>query len=536
MSSVANGKSSRQTQTEEVPTGGMIGAEWLSTDDESALGFTRSLVGGDWVEAREGAKLPVEDPANGEVIAMVGDLSRSDISRAVEAASDAFPKWSAVSCKRRAEILHKWFSLMAERREVLARTMARENGKPYAEALGEMAYAGAFVEWFAEEARRSYGETIPTPVSDKRLLTIKQPVGVCGMITPWNFPAAMITRKVAAALAAGCTCVVKPSELTPLTALALAKLAEEAGVPPGVINVVVTSDAKAAGDVLCGDPRVKKISFTGSTRVGKLLARQAQENVKRVSLELGGNAPFIVFEDADIEEAVNGLMASKFRGSGQTCVCANRIFVHKNIFLDFTMKLVQAVEKLKLGHGLTEGTTTGPLINAAAVRKVQDMVDDAVAKGAQLLTGGSSIQLAAWADGRRKEGAGTKGHFFEPTVIDMREVPRDSGCRLLNEEIFGPVAPLFSFEDSQEVIQKANETNSGLAAYFFTSNVHRVFGVSEALQSGMVGVNTGIVSHVEAPFGGVKESGVGREGSKHGIDEYLQLKYICMGSMKAEVP
>jgi len=465
-----------------------------------------AYVDGRWIDGLE--EIAVTSPATGQRLGRVPDLGAEAATRAVAAAQAAFEPWRRLSAKARGAILRRWRDLMLENVEDLARLMTAEQGKPLAEARGEVAYAASFLEWFSEEAKRVYGDVIPGHDAGKRLMVLKQPVGVVAAVTPWNFPAAMITRKVAPALAVGCTVVLKPSELTPFSALALAALAEEAGVPPGVFNVV-TGQAAPIGEVLTGDPRVRKFTFTGSTPVGKRLAARCMETVKRVSLELGGNAPFIVFDDADLDKAVEGAMASKFRNTGQTCVCANRLLVQSGVYEAFAQKLAARVEKLVVGDGLAGPTDQGPLINAAAAAKVARHVEDAVAGGAVVLTGGRALPGA--------------GFFYAPTVLTgVTET-----MAMAQEETFGPVAGLIRFETEDEAISIANDTRAGLAAYLFTRDLDRSWRVGEALEYGMVGLNTGLISTEVAPFGGVKESGLGREGSRHGVDEFVELKLLC---------
>ncbi|CEL98040.1 unnamed protein product [Vitrella brassicaformis CCMP3155] len=483
-------------------------------------------INGEWRAARSGKTFDVKDPATGEVLGSVASMGREDTADAVSAAEAAFKHWRDTTPKHRGALLYKWYELMMGRKDELARLMTLENGKPIKEAVGEITYAANYIEWFAEEARRAYGHVIPAPQADRRIVVLKHPVGVCGIITPWNFPSAMITRKVAAALAAGCTVVCKPPELTPYSALALAKLAEQAGIPRGVINMVPCGHDQTprVGEELCTSQKVRKISFTGSTAVGKLLMQQAASTVKKISLELGGNAPFIVFEDADLDNAVASAVACKFRGGGQTCVCANRFFVHKAVFEPFAQRLTEAVNQLKMGHGLDEGVSVGPMINQQGVDKVIRLRQDAISKGAKVLCGGSSRQPPTLDDPRL-----AKGTFVEPSVLDCRDL--SAPADLQQEEIFGPLAALFAFEDEQDVIQQANNVPVGLAGYFFTRDVTRVWRVAERLEYGMVAVNTGILSTVEAPFGGIKESGIGREGSSYGMEDYQELKYVCMGDM-----
>ena len=468
------------------------------------------LIDGAWVGT---PKLEVRNPATGALVARVPDLTAKETRAAVEAAHRAFPAWSGRLAKERGAILRRWYELQRDNKEDLALLMTTEQGKPLAEARAEVDYGSSFTEFFAEEAKRVYGEIIPTPKESGRVLVMKQPLGVVGAITPWNFPLAMITRKISPALAAGCTVVVKPAPETPFSALALADLAQRAGVPGGVLNVV-TGDAEAIGGELTSNPLVRMIAFTGSTEVGKLLMRQAAGTVKKLALELGGNAPFIVFEDADLDAAVAGALASKYRNSGQTCVCANRILVQDTIYGRFALKLAAEVGKLKVGEGTEEGVTQGPLINEQAIDKVEGHVQDAVAKGARIIAGG------------KRHGLG--GTFYEPTVL--ADVTTD--MQLAQEETFGPVAPLFRFKTEEEAIAIANGTPFGLAAYFYTRDLARAFRVAEALDYGIVGVNEGIVSSELAPFGGMKESGLGREGSHHGIEEYVELKYVMMGGLK----
>jgi len=472
----------------------------------------QAFVGGAWCDADDGQTIAVINPANGETVASVPHMGAAETKRAIDAANAAWPAWRKLPAKERAAILRKWNDLMLENADDLALLMTLEQGKPLAEAKGEVAYAASYFEWFGEEGKRVAGETLASPWPDKRIVVTKEPIGVCAAITPWNFPAAMITRKVAPALAAGCPIVLKPAELTPLSALALAVLAERAGVPKGVFSVVI-GDSKAIGGEMTGNPLVRKLSFTGSTAVGRLLMEQCAPTVKKISLELGGNAPFIVFDDADLDAAVEGAIASKFRNAGQTCVCANRLYVQDGVYDEFARKLAVAVGKLKVGDGREEGVTQGPLIEEKAVRKIEQHIEDAQAKGAKLLLGGKRHAL---------------GHsFFEPTVLT--DVTSD--MLVAHEETFGPLAPLFRFKTEDEVIAMANDTEFGLASYFYARDIGRVWRVAEAIESGMVGVNTGIISTEVAPFGGVKQSGLGREGSTYGMDDYLVVKYICMGGM-----
>lgn len=467
----------------------------------------QSYVDGHWCDADNGKQQAVVNPANGQLLAHVPMLGAAETQRAIDAAQAALAKWQALTAKARATILHRWFALITQHTEDLALLMTSEQGKPLAEARGEVAYAASFIEWFAEEAKRVYGDTIPGHQTDKRLLVLKQPVGVTAAITPWNFPAAMITRKVAPALAAGCCMILKPALQTPLTALALAQLAEEAGVPAGVFSVV-TGDAQSIGKVLCDSPVVRKLSFTGSTAVGKQLMAQCAPTLKKLSLELGGNAPFIVFDDADLDAAVEGAVIAKYRNAGQTCVCANRIYVHEKVYEAFAEKLAAKVMALKVGAGVDDGVVIGPLIDAKALEKVQTHLHDALDKGAKLLCGGQPLV----------------GNFMTPAVL----TDVTSQMKVAHEETFGPIAPLFRFHDEAEVIAMANDTEFGLAAYFYANNLSRVWRVAEALEYGMVGINTGLISNEVAPFGGIKASGLGREGSKYGIDEYLEMKYLCM--------
>jgi len=464
--------------------------------------------GGKWVAADNGATFAVRDPASGSLLAEVPDCGAAETRRAIATADAALPAWRTLPAKQRAQVLQRWFALINANADDLAQLITAEGGKPLAEAKGEVAYGASFVEWFAEEGKRAYGETIPATVADKRLVVIKQAVGVCAAITPWNFPLAMITRKVAPALAAGCSVVVKPAEQTPLTALALAALAEEAGFPAGVFNVL-TGDPVAIGGELTANPVVRKLSFTGSTEVGRLLMAQCAPTIKKLSLELGGNAPFIVFDDADVDAAVNGALIAKYRNTGQTCVCANRILVQAGVYEEFARKLATGADKLKVGAGVEENVAQGPLIDDSALAKVEAHVADALAKGARLLCGGA----------RHARG----GNFYQPTVL--ADVTPD--MKVAREETFGPVAPLFRFATEAEAVAMANATEFGLAAYFYSRDVARCWRVGEALEYGMVGVNTGLISNEVAPFGGVKQSGLGREGSKYGIEEYLEIKYLC---------
>ncbi|ACY83418.1 succinate-semialdehyde dehydrogenase I [Edwardsiella piscicida] len=470
----------------------------------------QALIDGVWCDADSGDVMTVINPASGDTLGSVPKMGAAETRRAIEAAAHALPGWRARTGKARAQILRRWFDLILAHQEDLARLMTLEQGKPLAESRGEIAYAASFIEWFAEEAKRVYGDTIPAPQGDKRLLVIKQPIGVTAAITPWNFPAAMITRKAGPALAAGCTMVLKPASQTPYSALALAELALRAGVPQGVFSVV-TGSAGAVGNELTANPLVRKLSFTGSTEIGRQLMAQCAHDIKKVSLELGGNAPFIVFDDADLDQAVAGAMASKFRNAGQTCVCANRLYVQEGIYERFAEKLCSAVQALKVGNGLDDGVTVGPLIDSRARAKVEAHIADAVARGARIACGGQ-------ADARGE-------NFFCPTVL--LDVPADA--QVAREETFGPLAPLFRFRDEDEVIARANATEFGLASYFYTRDVGRVFRVAEALEYGIVGINSGLISNEMAPFGGVKSSGLGREGAKYGIEDYLEIKYLCLG-------
>lgn len=482
--------------------------ETLALKDPALL-RERAFVAGEWQAADGGATLEVRNPATGALIGTVPAMGAAETRRAIDAANAAWPAWRKKTAKERAAILRKWHDLMIAHADDLALILTTEQGKPLAEAKGEIGYAASFLEWFAEEGKRVYGDTIPSPANDKRIVVTKEPVGVCAAITPWNFPAAMITRKVGPALAAGCPIVVKPAEATPFSALAMAVLAERAGVPAGVFSVV-TGEPKAIGGELTSNPIVRKLSFTGSTPVGRLLMAQCAATVKKVSLELGGNAPFIVFDDADLDAAVEGAIASKYRNSGQTCVCTNRFYVHEKVYDAFAEKLTAAVAKLKVGLGTEAGVVQGPLINGAAVQKVESHIADALDKGARVTTGGKRHAL---------------GHgFFEPTVLTG--VTPD--MKVAKEETFGPLAPLFKFSTEEEAIRYANDTEFGLAAYFYSRDIGRVWRVAEALEYGMVGVNAGIISNEVAPFGGVKQSGLGREGSHYGIDDYVVIKYMCV--------
>jgi succinate-semialdehyde dehydrogenase/glutarate-semialdehyde dehydrogenase len=470
----------------------------------------QAYIDGAWLDADSGQTLAVTNPATGEEIGTVPKMGAAETRRAIEAANRALPAWSALTAKERSNKLRRWFELLIENQDDLGRLMTLEQGKPLAEAKGEIVYAASFIEWFAEEAKRIYGDVIPGHQPDKRLIVLKQPIGVTAAITPWNFPAAMITRKAGPALAAGCTMVIKPASQTPFSALALVELAHRAGIPKGVLSVV-TGSAGDIGGELTSNPIVRKLSFTGSTEVGRQLMAECAKDIKKVSLELGGNAPFIVFDDADLDKAVEGALISKYRNNGQTCVCANRLYIQDGVYDAFAEKLKVAVAKLQIGNGLDEGITTGPLIDAKAVAKVQEHIADAISKGAKLLIGGKPHALG--------------GGFFEPTILT--DVPNNAA--VAKEETFGPVAPLFRFKDEADVIAMANDTEFGLASYFYARDMSRVFRVAEALEYGMVGVNTGLISNEVAPFGGIKASGLGREGSKYGIEDYLEIKYLCLG-------
>jgi len=483
----------------------------ISLLKDPSLLKTDALINGQWVKGT--SRFDVNDPATGLKLTDVANLGASDAEAAIAAANAAWPAWRSKTGKERSIILRKWFDLLMANQEDLGRLMTAEQGKPFAEAKGEVAYGASFVEWFAEEAKRVNGETLPQFDNNRRLMVLKQPIGVCAAITPWNFPLAMITRKVAPALAAGCPVVIKPAELTPLTALAAAELAMRAGIPAGVLNLLTADgdNSIAIGKVFCASDVVRHISFTGSTEVGRILMAQSAPSIKKLALELGGNAPFIVFDDADIDSAVEGAMASKYRNAGQTCVCANRIYVQDGVYDQFVEKFAAKVKLLKVGNGFEDGVVQGPLIEDAAVDKVQRHVDDALAKGGKLLAGGHHI----------------KGQFFEPTVVS--EATGDMLCA--KEETFGPFAPVFRFKHEQEAIDAANNTEFGLASYFYSRDVGRIFRVAEALEYGMVGINAGVIATEHVPFGGVKQSGLGREGSRHGMDEYLEMKYLCMGDI-----
>jgi succinate-semialdehyde dehydrogenase/glutarate-semialdehyde dehydrogenase len=478
--------------------------------NDSTLFRQQAYIDGGWQDADSGQTLQVTNPATNEVLGSVPKMGAAETRRAIDAANRALPAWRALTAKERAQKLRRWHELLLENQDDLGRLMTLEQGKPLAEAKGEIAYAASFLEWFAEEAKRIYGDTIPGHQADKRIIVIKQPIGVTAAITPWNFPAAMITRKVGPALAAGCTMVLKPASQTPFSALALAELAERAGIPKGVFSVV-TGSAGDIGGELTSNPIVRKLSFTGSTEIGRQLMAECARDIKKLSLELGGNAPFIVFDDADLDKAVEGAMASKYRNAGQTCVCANRLYVQDAVYDAFVEKLKVAVATLKIGNGLDEGVTTGPLIDDKAVAKVEEHIADALSQGAEIVTGGKPHALG--------------GSFFEPTILV--NVPKNA--KISREETFGPLAPLFRFKDEAEVIAMANDTEFGLASYFYARDLSRVFRVAEALEYGMVGINTGLISNEVAPFGGIKASGLGREGSKYGIEDYLEIKYLCLG-------
>ncbi len=477
---------------------------------DPSLLVTQAYVAGEWIDADDGSTFPVMNPARGDVIAEVANLGRAEAARAIAAADVARRDWAARTGKERAAVMRKWFDLCMANQDDLAAILTAEMGKPLAEAKGEIAYGSAYIEWFGEEAKRTYGDIIPGHMRDKRISVIKQPIGVAASITPWNFPNAMIARKVAPALAAGCGFVARPAAETPLSALALAVLAERAGVPKGVFSVITSRRSSDIGKEFCENPAIRKLTFTGSTEVGRILLRQAADQVLKCSMELGGNAPFIVFDDADLDAAVEGAMISKFRNNGQTCVCANRIYVQAGVYDAFAAKLALAVATLNIGDGLKAGITTGPLINEDAVVKVEEHIADVLAGGGKIVTGGKRHALG--------------GTYFEPTVV-TGVTPR---MKVANEETFGPLAPLFKFDTEAEVIARANDTIFGLASYFYARDIGRITRVQEALEYGMVGVNTGLISNEMAPFGGVKQSGLGREGSRHGIDDYMELKYICL--------
>lgn len=474
---------------------------------DASLFRQQACIGGQWLDADNGKTIEVTNPATGKVIGTVPKMGAAETKRAIDAANKALPAWRAKTAKERSAIIRRWYELLLEHQDDLALILTSEQGKPLTEAKGEIVYGASYLDWFAEEAKRVYGDVIPGHMPDKRIVVIKQPIGVTAAITPWNFPNAMITRKVGPALAAGCTMVVKPASATPFSALAIAELAARAGVPEGVLSVV-TGSAGDIGNELTSNPIVRKLSFTGSTEIGIDLMTQCAKDVKKVSMELGGNAPFIVFDDADLDAAVEGAMVSKYRNSGQTCVCANRLYVQDGIYDAFLEKLKAAVAKLKIGNGIEQGVTIGPMIDSKAVQKVQEHIDDAVSKGAQVVLGGKALG----------------GNFFEPTIL--AHVP--TSAKVSKEETFGPLAPVFRFKTDEEVIQYANDTEFGLASYFYAKDLSRVVHVSEALEYGMVGVNTGLISNEMAPFGGVKASGLGREGSKYGIEDYLEIKYLCL--------
>ena len=475
---------------------------------------TQGYINGQWVGDNVKSRFDVTNAYTNEVISTLPDMGKKETDEAILAANAAWPEWRSRTAKERATILKKWFDLIMSNQEDLAMLMTAEQGKPLAEARGEVGYGASFIEWFAEEGKRTYGDVIPTPANDRRILVIKQPIGVVASITPWNFPIAMITRKCAPALAAGCPVVIKPAAETPLSALAIAELADQAGIPKGIINVIVGTNSSEIGLALTDSKIVRKLSFTGSTAVGKILTRNCADTMKKVSMELGGNAPFIVFDDADLDAAVAGAMISKFRNTGQTCVCTNRFLVQEGIYEEFVKRLADAVKTLNVGNGMDEGVNQGPLISLKALDKVKDHLSDAVDRGAVIVAGGKPHQNG--------------GTMFEPTVVSNV----DSSMKIASEETFGPLAPIFKFSTEQEAIDMANDTEFGLASYFFTNDINRIWRVSEALEYGMVGVNEGVISNEVAPFGGVKESGLGREGSHYGIDDFLELKYICMGGLK----
>ncbi len=475
---------------------------------------TKSYVNGSWVDAESGAVFSVHNPATGDLISCVPDMGAADTKRAINAAYEAFSFWRHKTAKERSQILHRWHDLIIEHAAPLAEILTQEQGKPLAEAKGEVLYGASFIEWFAEEAKRTYGDIIPSPIAGSKISVVKQPVGVCAAITPWNFPIAMITRKAAPALASGCTMIIKPAEATPFSALALAYLAHQAGLPPGVLNVITASQGGDIGGALMASDTVRKISFTGSTQTGKILIRQSADTVKRVSMELGGNAPFIVFDDADFDAAISGVIASKFRNAGQTCVCANRIFVHDTMYNEFAKRLSDEVRRFTVGNGMDEQVVIGPLIDSNAVEKIRAHIGDAEKQGAIISAGGAPHALG--------------GNFFQPTVISDVTPQMRIAC----EETFGPVAPLIRFNSEEQVTEWANNSDAGLAAYLFTKDHNRVMRMPEMLDYGMVGINTGIISNEVAPFGGVKQSGYGREGSRYGIDEYLDLKYFCYGDLE----
>jgi succinate-semialdehyde dehydrogenase/glutarate-semialdehyde dehydrogenase len=483
----------------------------LTLSDPSLL-RQQAFINGEWVDADSGATIDVTNPATGEKVATVPKMGAAETRRAIAAANDAWRQWRGKTAKERGSVLRRWHDLMLANADDLAQIMTAEQGKPLSEAKGEIGYAASFLEWFAEEGKRAGGDTIPSPSPTARIVVIKEPIGVCAAITPWNFPSAMITRKAGPALAAGCPMVLKPAEATPLSALALAVLAQRAGVPAGVFSVITGSPQEIGGE-LTSNPIVRKLSFTGSTQVGRLLMEQCAPTIKKLSLELGGNAPFIVFDDADLDAAVDGAIASKYRNAGQTCVCANRIYVQDGVYELFAQKLVAAVARLKVGDGRQEGVTQGPLIDYKAGQKVESHIADALAKGARVLIGGKRHALGQT--------------FFEPTVL----VDMNADMLVANEETFGPMAPLFRFSTDEEVLAMANDTEYGLASYFYSRDIGRIWRVAEGLESGMVGINTGLISNEVAPFGGIKQSGLGREGSRYGIEDYQEMKYLCMGGI-----
>jgi succinate-semialdehyde dehydrogenase/glutarate-semialdehyde dehydrogenase len=487
------------------------GLKQLNLQD-AKLFRTQCYINGEWCNADSGRTFAITNPATGALIASVPDMGAVETRRAIDAAHAALPGWRAKTAKERAAVMRKWFDLMMAAQDDLGSILTLEQGKPLAEAKGEIAYGASFIEWFAEEAKRVYGDVIPQHQADKRIMVLKEPIGVCAAITPWNFPNAMITRKVAPALAAGCTVILKPAEQTPLSALSIAELAERAGMPKGVLNII-TGDAPAIGGELTSNSKIRKLSFTGSTEVGRLLMKQCSSTVKKVSLELGGNAPFIVFDDADLDAAADGAIASKYRNAGQTCVCANRLLVQDSVYEAFAAKLAERVQKFKVGNGMEAGVTIGPLIDEPAIAKVKTHIEDALSKGAKVALGG------------KPHAAGKL--FFEPTIL----TGVTPAMRVAKEETFGPVAPLFRFKDEAEAIKLANDTEFGLAAYFYGRDIGRIWRVAEALEYGIVGVNTGLISTEVAPFGGMKESGVGREGSKYGIEDFLEIKYVCVGGV-----
>ncbi len=480
---------------------------------DTSLFRDRCYIDGAWAEADSGRRFDVDNPGDGSVVGSVPEMGAAETRRAIEAAERALPAWRALPAKERSRIVRRWYELIVANADDLALILTTEQGKPLAEAKGEIHYGASFVEWFAEEGKRVYGDTIPSPTNDRRLIVLKQPIGVCAAITPWNFPNAMITRKMAPGLAVGCTFVLKPAEQTPFSALALAELSERAGFPKGVVNIV-TGDAPAIGKELCASPVVKKVTFTGSTEVGRILMRQSADTIKKLSLELGGNAPFIVFDDADLDAAADGAMASKYRNAGQTCVCANRIYVQEGVYDAFARKLAERMEKLRVGKGTEAGVNVGPLIDAQGLAKVEEHVADAVSKGATVVVGGRRSALG--------------GRFYEPTLLTNVT----AAMKVSREETFGPVAPLFRFRDEAEALALANATEFGLAGYFYARDVGRVFRVAEGLETGMVGVNVGIIANEVAPFGGVKQSGLGREGSKYGVEDFLEIKYVCLGGIQ----